>query len=130
MRTNSHGTATFHYTAMGAREVHIGATASGLAPTTMLVSHPAGYQQTVAGRGTVSAHASASYQGRVTGFSISYACTTQCNGHRVVTRTACATANKEASRIDYLTGDKGHGRHLRSQVSQDVQVGAPDPRRR
>ena len=105
VRTNARGVATFRYTTTGSGEVHIGATANGLAPSTVLVSHPAaGYQQMVSGQSAVSAHASASYQGRVVGFSNSYACSTQCNGHPVVTLTVCAPASKDASRFQFLTG--------------------------
>lgn len=102
VKTNSHGVGTFSYKTMAGGEVRVSASASGLAPTSLRMSHPAaGYQQMVAFQATTSAHASASYQGRVSGFSNSYQCTSQCNGHPPVKLRACAPASSFPSRITY-----------------------------
>jgi len=52
----------------------------------------AGYQRMVAASTATTARAAASYQGRVNGFSNSYQCSSQCNGHPAVTLRACAPA--------------------------------------
>lgn len=102
VRTNSHGTARFTYKTIGGSQVHMAATATGLAPLTVRVSNPAaGYQRMVSASTSISGHASAAYQGRVNGFSNSYACSSECKGHPVVTLRACAPASTYASRLTY-----------------------------
>ena len=102
VRTNSHGAASFAYKTLGAGQVRVAATATGLAPTTVRVSNPAaGYQRMVSASVAVNGHASAAYQGRVSGFSNSYQCSSECAGHPVVTLRACAPASSYSSRLIY-----------------------------
>jgi hypothetical protein len=111
VRTNKAGIATFHYTTIDVGEVRVSATAAAVSPLTVRVSHPArGYQRMIAASSRASAHASASYQGRVAGFSHSYACTAQCNGRPPVTLRACAPASRDVSRITYSWTGGGHRR--------------------
>lgn len=62
MKTNSRGVGSFSYKTLASGGVHVSAGASGLAPISLRMSHPAaGYQRMVAYNATTSAHASASY---------------------------------------------------------------------
>jgi hypothetical protein len=102
VRTNSRGAASFAYKTTGAGQVRVAATATGLAPTTVRVSNPAaGFQRMVSASVAVNGHASAAYQGRVSGFSNSYQCSSECMGHPEVTLRACAPASSYASRLVY-----------------------------
>lgn len=102
VKTNSRGVDSFSYKTLAGGEVHVTATAADLAPTTLRVSQPAaGYQRMVSDSAATSAHGSASYQGRVSGFSNSYQCTSQCDGHPPLNLRACAPASSYASRISF-----------------------------
>jgi hypothetical protein len=102
VRTGSRGTARFTYRVRTPGEVHIAARAMNLPPTTLLASDPKGrVQRMLSWRPAATHFASASFQGRVSGFSHTYGCTSTCNGHPVTTMRACVASSIGAQRVLY-----------------------------
>ncbi|HKC29965.1 MAG TPA: hypothetical protein VKB75_18265, partial [Jatrophihabitans sp.] len=97
VHTDPAGRATFTYRTTGTGEVHISASAT-VAPVTLRASAPnATTQQMLSWSGSATVRASASYQGRVSGFEHRYECSTACDGQPQVTLAACAPASSYAS---------------------------------
>jgi hypothetical protein len=69
---------------------------------------PSGVQQMITWSAPVTARATAHYQGRVSGFSASYECSSTCNGHPRVALTACAPGGLYPSSLTYRYGRRIH----------------------
>lgn len=108
VRTNASGRATFAYRTIGGGPVHVAAAAVG-APVTVRASRPGRRTQlmlTWSPRKTV--HAVAAYQGTGPGFAHRYECSSDCDGHPLVTLTACAPASRDPSRLTYWFDGHSH----------------------
>jgi hypothetical protein len=108
VRTNASGRAAFTYRTIGGGPVHVAAAAGG-APDTVRASRPGRSTQlmlTWSPRKTV--HAVATYQGKGPGFAHRYACSRDCDGHPLVTLTACAPASRVPSRLTYWFDGRSH----------------------
>jgi hypothetical protein len=102
------GRASFRYRTVGAGPVHIAATAE-VPPLTLRASTPtATTQLMLTWSPPATARASATYQAAGPGFGHRYACTNTCNGRPRVVLTACAPANRAASRLTYWFGGQTH----------------------
>lgn len=100
------GAARFTYQTLAGGPVHLDATAR-VAPTTLRASRPAaGEQLMLTWSAPATVQANATYEASGPGISYHYACTSQCDGHPVVTLTACAPANGYPSRITFWLGDQ------------------------
>jgi hypothetical protein len=109
VRTDAAGRASFSYRTTAGGAVHVGATVQGLPPITVRTSRPsASTQRMLSWSPTASVRASATYRGRVAGFSERYECTSTCDGNPLATLTACAPANGYPSSITYRHGVTAH----------------------
>ena len=108
LRTNAKGSASFTYRTVAGGAVHVAASARVA---------PARVQASLADRSTqvmltwiplATVRATATYQAHGPRVTHQYACTSQCDGRPVVTLTACAPANRYASRITYWYDGNSH----------------------
>jgi hypothetical protein len=105
LRTHHTGRARFTYTTTAGGPVHIAATAE-VAPVTLRVTEPApGTQLMVAASPPTEVRAYATYEGTGPDISYHYACSSQCDGHPLVTLRACAPASGRGSRITFWLGE-------------------------
>lgn len=108
VRTNGSGHASFSYRTVGGGAVHVAASVAA-APVTLRANHPGRATQlmlTWSPRQT--AHAIATYHGSGPRFGHRYECSSECDGHPLVTLTACAPASSYSSRLTFWYGERRH----------------------
>jgi hypothetical protein len=105
LHTRRTGRARFTYTTPAGGPVHIAASAD-VAPITLQVTQPApGTQLMVAASPPAQVRASATYEGTGPDIHDHYACSSECDGHPLVTVRACAPASQRGSRITLWLGE-------------------------
>jgi hypothetical protein len=108
VHTDGSGRAAFDYATTGGGAVHLAASAR-LLPTTVRASRPGPATQLVLTWSPRSeSRATGSYQGTGPGISHRYSCSSDCDGHPVVTLTACAPADRYRSRVTFWLGERTH----------------------
>lgn len=106
IRIGRSGEARFTYETVAGGPVHLSASAD-VAPTTLRANRPApGEQVMLSWSPPLTVQATATYEATGPGISYRYGCTSQCDGHPVVTLRACAPANTFASRITFWFRDQ------------------------
>ena len=106
------GRARFRYETVAGGPVHIRA-AARVAPDGLRASSPgAGEQLMISWARPARIHAGAGYEATGPGIAYRYACSSECNGHPLVTLRACAPASTYGSIITFRFGDDG-SRHIR-----------------
>lgn len=102
------GQAPFTYRTIAGGPVHLAASAR-VAPPTLRASRPAsGTQLMLTWSAPATVHATATYQPTGPGITHRYACSSQCDGHPLVTISTCAPANRYRSRVTLWFAGQTH----------------------
>ena len=130
VRTGRFGNARFAYETVAGGPVRIVATAR-VVPTTVRASSPgSGEQLMVSWSAPVKVRASATYEATGPGITYRYACTSECDGHPVVTLGGCAPANRYESALTFSLGEDVSRRlHFRAATTREcksIQVALAD----